>query len=128
MERGIDEGPTVRGFVGGWTITGTDLWVDEDLALLGRPEIAVDRQGVGSIQVGALQAGLDYRLDKSARLPRANFSWSGFDDMDPVSGRGWAEIEGASMRGKLFIHMGDETEFTAIREDIEKRSVRDRNG
>jgi len=32
------------------------------------------------------------------------------------------------MRGKLFIHMGDETEFTAVIEDIEKRSVRDRNG
>lgn len=109
----------MRSFVGRWTVTGTDLWTDEDLALLGRPEIVFDRQGGGSIQVGALQAGLDYRLDDSEHLSRVDFSWSGFDDMDPVSGRGWAETEGA-MRGKLFIHMGDETEFRAVRDDIQR--------
>ena len=103
------------GFVGRWTITGTDLWGDEDLGLLGSPEITFDGRGGGSISVGALEAGLDYRADKGVRLPRLDFSWAGFDDMDPVSGRGWAEIKGGLMRGKLFIHMGDAAGFTAVR-------------
>ena len=110
----------MSGVVGTWTITRTDLWGDEDLNLLGAAEIAFDRRGGGSIQVGALQAGLDCRVDRGADLPRVDFSWSGFDDMDPVSGRGWAEVEGDSMRGKLFIHMGDDIEFTALRASVNK--------
>lgn len=101
---------------GRWRITRTDLWGEDDLDLLGRAEIVVGREGIGSIQVGALQAELDYRVDGNARLPRADFSWSGVDEMDPVSGRGWAEVEGGFMKGKLFIHMGDDVEFSAVGE------------
>ena len=110
----------MSGFVGRWTITDTGLWGDEDLGLLGSPEITLGGRGGGSIRVGALQAELDYRVERGARLPRLDFSWSGFDEMDPVSGRGWAEIHGGSMIGKLFIHMGDEAEFMAVRATTSK--------
>jgi hypothetical protein len=113
---------------GRWRITGTDLWCDDDLDLLGEAEIVFDRDGIGSIQVGALQAELDYRFDRAARPPRADFTWSGVDEMDPVSGRGWVLLEGASLRGKLFIHMGDDVVFSAAREDSKRRRSRKTNG
>ena len=111
----------MQAFVGRWRITRTDLWGDEDLDLIGRPEIAFDRRGGGSIRVGALEAELDHRVDKNAGVLRLEFTWSGYDEMDPVSGRGWVEIEGASMRGKVFIHMGEEIEFNAVRQDGKQR-------
>ena len=113
---------------GRWRITETDLWCEDDLDILGEAEIVFARGGVGSIQVGALQAGLDYRFDKLGRPPRADFTWSGADEMDPVSGRGWVELEGASLRGKLFIHMGDDVTFRAAREDSKRRRGRRTNG
>jgi hypothetical protein len=36
--------------------------------------------------------------------------------MDATSGRAWAQIDGDAMRGKLFIHQGDESTFVARRE------------
>jgi hypothetical protein len=113
---------------GKWRITGTDLWCEEDLDLLGEAEITFDRAGIGSIQVGALQAELDYRFDKLAKPPRADFTWSGADEMDPVTGRGWVELQDASLRGRLFIHLGDDVTFIATRKDAKGRRGRKTNG
>jgi len=113
---------------GKWRIVGTDLWGEEDLDLLGEAEITFGRAGIGSIRVGALQAELDYRFDKLAHPPRADFTWSGADEMDPVTGRGWVELEDASLRGKLFIHMGDDVTFSATRKEAKGRRRRKTNG
>lgn len=108
-------GTTLSDLRGAWWITWTDLWGEEDLDLLGDPEIVFDRGGVGTLRVGALEAELDYRIGKGAEPPRVDFSWAGFDDMSPVSGRGWAELEGSSLGGELFIHLGDVAAFRAVR-------------
>jgi len=113
----------MSGILGRWRITETDLWGEDDLDLIGSPEIVFARRGEGSLRVGALQAELDYRIEESAGLFKAEFTWAGVDDMDPVSGRGWVEIEDASMRGQLFIHMGDDVTFRAVSESpITKRT------
>jgi hypothetical protein len=41
--------------------------------------------------------------------------------MDPASGRGWARVEDDTMRGKLFIHQGDESSFTAKRQSGDRK-------
>ena len=41
------------------------------------------------------------------------FDRSGFGEMDATSGRAWARIDGDTIRGKLFIHQGDESTFVA---------------
>ncbi len=42
------------------------------------------------------------------------FEWTGFDEGDEVSGRGWARLDGKSkLVGRLFFHMGDDSEFEA---------------
>ncbi len=110
----------MAGVVGSWRITWTDSWGEDDLDLVGRAAIVFDRRNAGSIQVGALHAEVDYRPDRSGGLPRADFTWSGYDDMDPVSGRGWVEVDGDSLRGKLFMHLRDDVEFSAVRDQTEK--------
>jgi len=60
------------------------------------------------------------RVAKGLDGPVVDFSWSGFDDGDPTSGRGSARIDGDTMRGKLFIHQGDDSTFAARREPAGK--------
>jgi hypothetical protein len=39
------------------------------------------------------------------------FSWSGFDEMVEVSGRGWAAFEGEELRGHIYFHQGEDSAF-----------------
>lgn len=48
--------------------------------------------------------------------PVAEFSWEGEDDNDRGSGRGWAVLDGGLLRGKIFIHLGEDSAFKARRE------------
>lgn len=41
------------------------------------------------------------------------FSFQGFDKMEPTSGRGWAKIGGNEMTGELMFFKGDESGFIA---------------
>jgi hypothetical protein len=44
------------------------------------------------------------------------FSWDGFDEGDPATGRGWAVVEeDGSLRGRIFLHLGDDSGFRAER-------------
>jgi len=54
-----------------------------------------------------------FPYQETARLA---FSWEGEDDMDPVSGRGWAIIEDGQLQGRLYFHEGDESGFMAEKE------------
>ena len=95
---------------------GTELWDREALDLVVPAYINFDRQGLGEMQLIAIGASIDYRLERRDGASALEFSWSGFDDLDATSGRAWARIDGDTMRGKLFIHQGDESTFVARRE------------
>lgn len=44
----------------------------------------------------------------------SHFSWDGSDEMDHVSGDGWAELQpDGSLKGEFCFHNGDEASFTA---------------
>ena len=49
--------------------------------------------------------------------PAIEFSWEGGDAADgtPLTGRGWAVLEGEELNGMIYIHCGDQCEFTANR-------------
>ena len=54
-------------------------------------------------------------MDRDGR-PGAEFSWEGFDEDTPASGRGWVVLEeDGSLRGHIFIHLGDDSGFRATR-------------
>jgi hypothetical protein len=101
---------------GRWRIVETGMGDQEALDLVVPAHITFDRQGLGEMQLIAIGASIDYRLEDCGGVPVVEFSWSGFDEMDSTSGRAWARLEGDTMCGKLFIHEGDESSFIAKRE------------
>jgi hypothetical protein len=106
---------------GRWRIVETEMWDRDALDLVVPAHITFGRNGVGEMQLIAIGASVDYRVEERGGAPVVEFSWSGFDEMDPSSGRARARIEGDTMRGKLFIHQGDQSSFVAKRERVARR-------
>lgn len=69
----------------------------------------------GEFQFGLVQGGLDGRIKTIDGTPRYEFSWSGFDENDPVNGRGWLRVNGDQADGRIFIHLGDDSALKAER-------------
>ena len=110
-------------FNGRWRTVETDLWADDTIDLLEPAYIEFENDRLGSMVVGALQAGLDFRVGKRDGQPTVEFSWIGDDDLHPVSGRGWAQLEADDrLRVQLYIHQGDETSMLATRATSEPRA------
>lgn len=112
---------------GRWRITETDIWDREALDLLVPAHLTLGHNGLGEMQLIAIGAAIDYRVVERDGETVVEFSWSGLDEMDPTSGRGWAKVEGDTMRGRLFIHAGDESDFVAKRVLV-RRPVAGSNG
>ena len=104
-------------FSGGWRIEEMELWVGEDMDLLGPANITFDDDGLGSVQFVAVVGIIDCYFSERGGLPLVEFSWQGHDDNDEACGRGWGIIEGdGKLRGRIFIHQADDSAFTAKRE------------
>ena len=67
---------------------------------------------------------MDCRVTENGGNPGIEFTWEGFDEMDPVSDYGWAVFESDSLTGVLAFDDGDESGFTAQRAD--QKSARKR--
>lgn len=104
-----------RPFLGRWRITEMELWTAEDLDLLGPAHLTLERDGLGAMGFIAIEAGLDYRVIQRDGRPAVEFSFEGSDEGDRISGRGWAVLEGDELRGRIFIHQGDDSSFAARR-------------
>jgi hypothetical protein len=90
-----------------------DLWAGEDLDLLGPAFLQLDANGGGRVRFIAIEGAIDW---KQGHDGRSDFTWEGHDEGDPVSGRGWVDLnEDGSLRGHIFFHMGDDSGFRAIR-------------
>jgi hypothetical protein len=110
-------GRPVTAPVGRWRIVEMDVWDKEDLDLLTPGFIEFGPDHGGSLGFIAVQGGIDWR--ESARHGRSGleFSWEGFDESDPVTGRGWAVLENdGSLRGHIYFHFGDDSGFRANRD------------
>jgi hypothetical protein len=107
----------VNPFAGEWQITSTDVWERKEL---GAARLTFDRGRWGELELLAITATIDYRVGTRDGRPIVEFSWEGDDDGSPVSGRGWARSTVGGLTGRLFIHGGDEAEFTAKRREPER--------
>lgn len=74
--------------VGRWRIVEADLRDLAYLDLCGEATIVVGAEGRGEIAFGAMQATLDLEYGPTSIA----FTWTGFDEMDEVSGEGTAEL------------------------------------
>jgi hypothetical protein len=98
---------------GSWRILKMQLWDRDYLDLEVPAHLTFEGDRLGSFQFGAVRGWIDYRVVERDGRPAAEFSWEGFNDSDPSSGRGWAVVNGNEMQGRLFLHNGDDSAFTA---------------
>jgi hypothetical protein len=104
-----------RALAGRWRITEMDEW--DEIDLLGSAHVTFTGNDGGEPAFLALEADLDVRYGTRDGVACAEFSWEGFDDGIPASGRGWAALGTAGrLVGHLFIQKGDDSGFVAERE------------
>ena len=102
-------------YIGTWRITEMDTWDAEYVNLVGPGYLRIDQEGGGFMQFGAVEAALDCRAEDAGNDQRLEFTFQGFDEGDPVSGRGWATVSGSEMSGHIYFHQGEESGFTAVK-------------
>ena len=102
-----------KSFLGKWRITEMEQWDQEyiDLVAPGYFKFGGDR--LGHFQFGAVQANIDYRIEKCGKEQRIEFSFEGEDEGDSISGRGWATAAGDELKGRLYSHLSDDSWFKA---------------
>ena len=106
-----------RLLIGVWRIVDTELWDLDDLDLLEPAHVTLEADGLRALRLLAMEADLDYRIVERDGRPAVEFSFDGSDEGDRISGRGWAILDGEQLRGRLFLHRGDDSGFTASRSE-----------
>ena len=101
---------------GRWRIVESETWDQDALDLVGEAHITFGTDNMGDMELICIRAAIDYRVERCDGQHIVEFSFDGFDEMDPISGRGRGRITGDELIGKLFIHQGDESEFLARRD------------
>ncbi|MDB6063941.1 MAG: hypothetical protein JWR26_149 [Pedosphaera sp.] len=82
-------------------------YVDED----GPACVIFKKGGLGEMRFLCANVSLDWQYDKEA--DRVDFTFEGYEEMDEVSGRGWARIQGKQLAGQIHFHLGDDSGFKA---------------
>jgi hypothetical protein len=100
-------------FIGQWRIVWMDVW-DQDYVDMEVPgHFTFEINGIGDFQFGLVQGQMDYRINGN----RVEFTWNGFDEGDEMSGRGFAEIVQNELHGHIYIHLGDDSAFRAVKQN-----------
>lgn len=100
---------------GRWRIVEMDTWDREAIDLIEPGFIEFAEDGTGEFGFIAVRGWLDCRTCEREGETAVEFSWDGDDEGDQVSGRGWAVlVDGASLQGHLFFHMGEDSGFRAV--------------
>lgn len=105
----------IKPFVGKWSILEMEAWDREYVNMEVPGYFSFNKDGRGSFQFGLVRGEMDCRLENVGGKARIEFSWEGQDELDPVNGRGWAVIEDEELRGRIFLHLGDDSGFRATR-------------
>jgi len=89
--------------------------IDQDYVDAEIPAFILFKRGwEGEFHFGHISGSMDYEFTKRDGRPAYEWSFVGYDEMDPISGRGWAILQAdATLKGKLFIHQGEHSGFTA---------------
>ena len=104
-------GPRGCRVVGRWRIVEADLWDTDYLDLVQPAMPIIGSGGHGEIAFGAFQAGLDISYGTTT----AFFTWSGFDEMDEVTGDGSVErLDDGTLEIEFNRHLGDEAILKAV--------------
>ena len=102
-------------FVGRWRITEMEAWDADYFDMEAPAHITIDKNLTGDLQFGLVTGALDGRVETLNGQSRFEFSWSGFDEIDPTDGRGWLQVDGDQADGRIFMHLGDDSGLKATR-------------
>lgn len=103
-------------YIGLWHIYEMELWDEEFCNMEVQAFIEVKKGDVGNFQFGLVRGHLGGYLEKEESGERLIFTWEGQDEMDPASGMGWLRLtDKDEIEGLICFHMGDRSEFKAIR-------------
>ena len=89
---------------GTWRIIEMEHWDKASIDLMVPGYITFREDHRGEFQFGAVHGDFHYRIAPYHDTERLEFAWEGEDDMDPVSGRGWAIIADGQLQGRLYFH------------------------
>ena len=105
----------MNNFVGKWRITEMEQWDQDYVDLVEPGYIELNKNNQGEFVFGTVKGFIDYRTIFDNKSERAEFSWEGTSEYDPVCGRGWVELSDKKIYGMLFFHNGDESWIKAVR-------------
>jgi hypothetical protein len=105
----------IKPFIGTWSIVEMEAWDQEYVNMEVPGHFTFKKDGTGLFPFGLVQGAMDCRMETDDARERIEFSWEGQDELDPVSGRGWAVIEDEELHGRIFFHQGDDSTFRARR-------------
>lgn len=102
--------------VGRWNITEMEAWYPESFDMEVQAFIEFSPDSRGRFQFCLVQSFMDYCLMERDGKSSVEWSWEGSDEMDPACGQGLAALEkDGKLSGRIFIHDGDSSAFTAER-------------
>ena len=81
-----------KAFAGRWRIVEMDVGDKDFLDLVEMVHLTFKGTADGEIAFGALKGFLDVRYGTRDGSACAEFSWEGYDENDPASGRGWVVL------------------------------------
>jgi len=105
----------MKQFAGKWRIVEMELWDQEYVDMEVPGYICIGSGGTGQFQFGLVSGDIDGLFELCGNAPRFEFSWSGQDENDPVCGRGWAVIDNGELKGRIYLHLADDSAFRAIK-------------
>jgi len=102
--------------VGKWKITEMEQWDRHFIDEQGPGYFEFDANHHGSFMFGYVEGEIDFRETEISKRLKIEYSWSGQDEMDEASGRGWFElISDDELYGMIYFHQGDESWVKAKR-------------
>lgn len=103
--------------LGEWRITKMEQWEKDYVDAEVKAYIRYDERGRGEFQFGYVSGSMDCQFTERDGRPAVEWSWEGNDEMDEVSGRGWAALDEDEkhLHGRIFIHDCDDSGFDARR-------------
>ena len=73
----------------------------------------IKKNGLGEFQFGYIRCDIEWREGEHTGSPAIEFSFQGFDEMEPTSGRGWAKLDGEKLTGEVMFLHGETSGFSA---------------
>lgn len=100
--------------LGKFRITHMDEWDRDSVDAEVPGYICFDRHGQGEFEFGYVCGQMDCEQTERSGKPAVEWTFEGNDESDQITGRGWAVLQDdGSLKGKLFVHNGGSSMFTA---------------